>query len=330
VVNDFEAAGILRLRDAAVFLGPVRTAQEHLSLLRRRVMHRIVFVILVLIGVCSGQTDLNVNLMKTTFMVKGQSSEGATLGTAFLLLRPFAAQPDAKSLTGLAVLVTAAHVFNEMTGDTAEIFMRTQQAGTEQWTLQLARFNIRKNGHPLWTTIPKVDVAVMYVALPAQIPEVLPVGLLADDALLKKENAGPGIELNVLGFPLGIPGNNAFFPVLRTGMIASYPILPTDVTKTFLLDFRVFKGNSGGPVYYSPREMPGTHYSCCPAQFLMGLVSQEASLSEPYSQLQLSLGLVVHASLIKTAIDALPAPESKEAQSSTVRILLESVNGQPQ
>ncbi len=113
--------------------------------------------------------------------------------------------------------------------------------------------------------------------------------------------------------------NDAGFPILRSGKIASYPLLPTGQTKTFLLDFMVFKGNSGGPVYMveSTRTYQNlTHIGT--VNFIAGLVTQERAYSEQlvgqYSaelhQYQLGLAVVVHASLIKQAINMLPSPET--------------------
>src|SRR6266481_3871649 len=77
--------------------------------------------------------ELNEILMQTTFLVKGPSKTGQTVGTAFLLLRPLASQPTNGKISGLPVLVTAAHVLEDMTGDTALIALRTRDSsGT--WT----------------------------------------------------------------------------------------------------------------------------------------------------------------------------------------------------
>ncbi len=243
------------------------------------------------------------------------------MGTVFLLLKPLAAQTSTTSIEGMPVLVTAAHVLDEMSGDNMEIVMRKHHEVT--WIPVSARLAIRRNGQPLWKTVPDADVAVMYVQYPPELPidGMMPTTLLSDDERLRTAGAGPGIDLKVLGYPLGIQTNGAF-PILRTGMIASYPLLPTATTKTFLLDFRVFKGNSGGPVYYSPRVMHGGAEVCCPPKFIMGLVSQEASLTEAYSQLQLSLGIIVHGTLINAAIATLPAPETPEARAAQIPIVL--------
>jgi hypothetical protein len=272
--------------------------------------------------VFSQDFDLNEVLMQTTFLVKGPSQKGETTGTVFFLLRPFASQPTKERTSGVVVLVTAAHVFEEMTGDTALIALRVRDA-SGIWTPRWARFNMRKNGVPLWKGLPNSDVAVMYVACPttSAMDTMVPTTVLADDTELTKANAGPGIELKVLGYPFGIM-NVGDFGILRTGMIASYPLLPTERTKTFLLDFKVFKGNSGGPVYYAPREMRGGAVVCCPPKFIMGLVSQEASVTQAYSEFQLSLGVIVHASIIKSSIEMLPKPETPEAYAAQVPMTL--------
>jgi hypothetical protein len=163
------------------------------------------------------QTDLNVQLMQATFFVQGPAKTpagGTTSGTAFLLLRPFSAQPDAKLVSGRPVLVTAAHVLDEIAADTAEIALRTREAGTEHWTMRPARLAIRSGGVPLWKQLPNIDVAVMYVNWPIPTTGIVSTTLLADDAMLTKAGAGPGVELKIVGYPLGARSNDAFFPIL--------------------------------------------------------------------------------------------------------------------
>jgi hypothetical protein len=284
-------------------------------------------VLLCCVAALSQQPDLNVILMQNTFLVVGPTKTPglSTLGTVFLLLRPFAGQPAKEYMSGRVVLVTAAHVFEEMSGDTATILLRTQRG--EQWTIQAARFSIRHSGQALWKKQPDADVAVMYVNFPLPLAVIVPTSLLADDEVLRKTGVVPGVDLNILGFPLGTTSNDAGFPILRTGVISSYPLLPTASTKSFLVDFRVFKGNSGGPVYYSRPEPKGSAFLCCPPQFIMGLVSKEKSVDMPYSQLQLSLGEIVHASIIKSTIEMLPAPETKESDTMTIPIELMPAQG---
>jgi len=273
--------------------------------------------------------DLNVALMKSTFMLEGRGANGRpTTGTGFVMMSPFSGQAqNATTLSGKAVLITAAHVLNEMVGDEAVIYLRFQQGTSATWSVVPARFKIRRNGQPLWKQHPTADVAVMYLGLPA-LSIAVPTSLLANDEVLKKADIVPGVGLKSLGYPLG-DSTAGGFPILRTGVIASYPIFPTTETKTFLFDFRVFKGNSGGPVYFAEPVVKGSAYTCCPPTFIMGLVSGEHLLTVPIDEvyesgtksLQLSLAVVVHASLISQTIGQLPPPESMEANELTIPVV---------
>ena len=79
-----------------------------------------------------------------------------------------------------------------------------------------------------WTRHPQADVAAMYIRLPVDVlPSILPTTLLAEDEGLKAYGLHPGDELNCLGYPLGAESNPSGFPILRSGKIASYPLLPT-------------------------------------------------------------------------------------------------------
>jgi len=258
--------------------------------------------------------DINTALMKVTFKLEGRNAQGQpTLGTAFIMGRPYSHPPANQPQKSRFVLITAAHVLEEMQGDTAILHLR-RKMDANNWVRTPFPVPLRANGQPLWKKHPNADVAVMYIALPKEdVPiEQFSTELLADDKILEQYEVHPGDELKCLGYPLGLESNNAGFPVLRSGKIASYPLLPTESTRTFLFDFKVFKGNSGGPVYIEDRNRVyqgnftvGNHI-----QFLVGLVSGEAEVNLPYSQLQLGLAVVVHASLIREAINTLPLPDT--------------------
>jgi S1-C subfamily serine protease len=137
-----------------------------------------------------------------------------------------------------------------MQGDTATLHLR-RKVDADTWIRVLHPVPIRSNGQPLWKKHPAADIAVMYVSLPKDDSRpLLSTDVLADDKMLADFEIHPGDDLACLGYPFGQEANEAGFPVLRSGKIASYPLLPTSKTKTFLFDFRVFRGNSGGPVYF--------------------------------------------------------------------------------
>lgn len=268
-----------------------------------------------------GDTELNTVLMESTFRIEGRNAQNQpTMGTAFVMGRPYPSGVTNMSGKGRYVLITAAHVLQDMQGDTAVLHLRQKMNGTD-WVRLPITVSIRTKGQPLWTKHPDADIAVMYVRLPesAGIP-LVSTDLLADDKSLSELEIHPGDTLECLGYPFGIESSDAGFAILRSGKIASYPLLPTARTKTFLLDFMVFKGNSGGPVYmvestrtYRNATHMGTAY------FIAGIVTEEKSFSEQFvgqysaelHQYQLGLAVVVHANLIKEAIYMLPSPETR-------------------
>src|SRR5437667_3562952 len=122
------------------------------------------------------------------------------------------------------------------------------------------------------------DVAVMYVNLargrtdPHHLDQPV-----ADDDMLSEFEVNPGEELICLGYPFGAESNTGGFPILRSGRIPSYPLLPTESTKALLFDFPIFPGNSGGPVYLSSnnRTYGGRMHTGESAHFIVGLVTQQ-------------------------------------------------------
>jgi hypothetical protein len=259
------------------------------------------------------QRELNTALMESSFKIEGQSAQGKTTGTVFIMGRPTA---DPKTLR--YVLITAAHILDGIQGDMAVLDLRRKVNDTD-WALAPFPLQIRANGHQLWIKHPSADVAVMYVGMPKETAITLvPTTLLAGDKEISDYEIHAGDTLNVLGYPFGLTSNDAGFPVLRSGKIASYPLLPTAKTGTFLLDFAVFPGNSGGPVYLS--ESTRTYHGATHLggfNFIAGLVSEEKLQTEQLigifsaemHQYQLGLAVVVHASLIQQAIDMLPAAD---------------------
>src|SRR5213592_881555 len=161
------------------------------------------------------------------------------------------------------------------------------------------------------------DVAVMYVNLargrtdPHHLDQPV-----ADDDMLSEFEVNPGEELICLGYPFGTESNAAGFPILRSGRIASYPLLPTESTQKFLFDFAIFPGNSGGPVYLSSnnRFYAGRMHTGETVHFIVGLVTQQLSANTRSSKESLSLATVIHASLIRKAVEMLPEPPATETK----------------
>ncbi len=239
--------------------------------------------------------DLTIGLIAATVQIDQPLPGGADrrVGTAFLVEAP---TPDGRPRT---VMVTAAHVLDGMAGAEARIGWR-MQAEDGDWRFDPEPLTIRDAaGAPLWTRHPDRDVAVMAVSAPPEFARAaIPIGWLAGPEALEAWQVGPGDELMTLGYPYGYSANHEGFPILRTGRVASWPLTPIAEFPTFLLDFAVYRGNSGGPVFWTPaaRKLPGTAQPEHP--FVAGVLVQSMQVRGE----NVGIGIVAHADYVREAI----------------------------
>ncbi len=242
---------------------------------------------------------LPAELIAATVQIEQTLPDGErTIGTGFLISDP---TPDGKPRT---VLVTANHVFSRMPGRAAHIGYRLQgQDGA--WTYDPQALVIRQGDTPLWRHHATRDVAAIVVKAPAAFAKAaIPLAWLASDDTFSRYGVGPGDEMMVLGYPQGLSANAAGFPILRSGRVAS-PVDSPRVSPTFLLDFRVFPGNSGGPVFLADPQRPDTASGqTAPAQFVAGILTQQVELNNQ----RLEIGIVTEAPFIRQTLALLDQP----------------------
>jgi hypothetical protein len=245
--------------------------------------------------------EINSVLMESTFLIEGPSKEHPglnTLGTVFLLSKPVTEN------AGTAVLVTAAHVLEGISGDTATLGLRKRLADG-QFEVMTLTLQIRDKGVNKYIRHPTADVAVMKFPPGIKLTTPLvPTTWLIDDKQLVKFEIHPGDYLYCLGFPNGAAANEAMFPFLRTGAIASYPLIPSKRVKTFAYDVRVYPGNSGGPVYfhYTNRIYGGEQRAAETIMGVVGLVSQQVSSGRTKPPEAISVAVIVPAEFILDTI----------------------------
>jgi hypothetical protein len=182
--------------------------------------------------------ELNTILMQSTFRIQGPSKADprqTSFGTTFLMGKP---SPDPSKW--YYVLISAAHVLENIVGDVGTLTLRQKHNDGSftpiPWNVQL-----RNQNSPLYVKHPDADVIALYVNMPDDLNvPILPTALLADDDILSRFEIHPGDELLSLGFPLFVSSEGGF-PILRSGKIASYPLLPTKIIKSILFDFRVLE-----------------------------------------------------------------------------------------
>lgn len=137
-----------------------------------------------------------------------------------------------------------------------------------------------KDGSPNWFAHPnpEVDVAVVPVHfenmhIRGARPKFFPGATQAiGKAEMRNIGTTEGDFVFILGFPLGLAGEERNFVIVRAGTIARVRDLLDGKANTFLLDASVFPGNSGGPVILKPEAMTimGTKVSNMP--YVIGIV----------------------------------------------------------
>ncbi|TET46835.1 hypothetical protein E3J62_03130 [candidate division TA06 bacterium] len=253
--------------------------------------------------------DLSTALMRSTFKV---AAEGLR-GTVFVLER----SSGEGAGTTCHVLITAAHVLENVTGDSIELVLRKKTDGTYE-RLPFA-IPIREEGKDLWVRHPKVDISAMYVDLPDQADVGrVSTDRLANDDVFKKFEIHPGDEVMCLGYPGANEANPAGFPILRSGKIASYPLLPSEQNEYFLVHMEVLSGDSGGPAYLCQRQRfyaGQTHQG--PEALIVGVVGQHRVIGgeklcdgKTDKTPSLLLAKVIHAQFVKETVELLKPCES--------------------
>lgn len=146
------------------------------------------------------------------------------------------------------ILVTAKHVLEQMSGESCELVVR-EQAGDGEYARRLVPIRIRDSEERLWLQHPELDVAVLPVDLPdGTLVSPIRWDQIVEESQLENRVVRVGLDAWIACYPAKLEANNAGWPVLRKGTIASHPLVPVRSVKTFLVDYNVFGGDSGAPV----------------------------------------------------------------------------------
>jgi hypothetical protein len=253
-----------------------------------------------------GHVDLGIVLMESTCKLQGTTAEDSLLfGTAFLFHLPCGGDAER------AVLVTSAHLLDSLAADRAVLGLRDRRwDGT--WEERPWWIQIRSNSKPLWIRHKEADVAALCTTLPryAEVP-LSALELLADAETFQRYEIHPGDELLCLGYSSqnGVHGRGGF-AILRGGRIASYPLYPVEKYATFRYDVEIFRGYSGGPVYFSQvgRIYGGVSHPQERIQFIAGLLTRQW-FADKEEKHPLKVAEVVHAHFIREILEKLLTEE---------------------
>jgi hypothetical protein len=241
-------------------------------------------------------------LFAATYKVTSKSSNA----TVFFVEDP---KPDAPENS--VILVTAFHVLQRANSPTMTVVLRIpNHDGT--YTRRDWKFDIMEGEKPLYTRYPKIDVAVMRLELPADSHvKPLPFNALFSEDDLKQSRVSVGDEVFAAGYPALVESNKSAFPLVRRGIIASYPLTPVKVNSWFRLDFDSAGGCSGGPVFFQkPDNTPGVIgvvYSENQKSQVIGFNEEKRKVYTTFS-----VSNAAHTDFVLKAIDLMdntPAPE---------------------
>src|SRR5439155_21571166 len=154
------------------------------------------------------------------------------------------------------------------------------------------RMALKDGGSRSWEVHPdeRVDVAVVLINARVLLEAGMELGYFrpADMAFvstMKERDIGPGEELFVLGFPMGMSGLERNYVIARSGMIARFDDEILAASRTFLIDAAVFPGSSGGPVIVKPRSDSLAGGRPIDQAYLVGMVRSYL----PYEEIAYSL-----------------------------------------
>ncbi|MGV3533399.1 MAG: S1 family peptidase [Chthoniobacteraceae bacterium] len=245
----------------------------------------------------SDAANFPTEVMDATFKLFHPSSTG----TCFLVRRE---APDAA-----IYLITAAHSFERMSGNSATLVLRKAQ--DRSFERHDYKIPIRRDGSPLWVRHATQDVAVLRLEEPLPVPvTALPSAALADEAMMLSAGVHICSPLFLLTYPERVESNSAGFPIARQGIFASPPLLPVDTNPTFYGDFPAYAGDSGGPVF-----LPGGEGQ----RLVVGMVTAklrhdekiETQHEERTIHHPLNLGIIVHAHYLRETLELAAAGGAK-------------------
>jgi S1-C subfamily serine protease len=185
-------------------------------------------------------------------------------------------------------LVSNRHVFTGR--QIAKIrFNPTGQEPAAEYDIELTT----PSGKPGWYTHkdPEVDIAAIQINAQAlrdagiELSMILSNHHTANLSKCREMGVSEGDGVFVLGFPMGIVGEQRNYVIIRHGAIARIRDLLAGIGKEFLLDTLIFPGNSGGPVIIEPSSGSIQGTKPIKASYVIGIVKSYV----PYQDVALSV-----------------------------------------
>jgi len=229
-----------------------------------------------------------------------------TSGTGFLV----SAESGDNKQTTKPLLVTAAHVLEGFPAASCTLVLRANAADGSSVRKETS-ISIRDGDKVRWKRHPKLDIAAMRIELPeGTAAKLLTIRQLADETWAAERKIRVGKEVFIPCFPATLEANDAGWPVLRKGTIATHPLVPLRAAQTILIDSSAFGGDSGAPVVITENNDPVV------VGLVIGMHRQTDKSVMPFEErtmhTPLGLSIAVQAPLIRETIDlALKEPAAQ-------------------
>jgi hypothetical protein len=226
-------------------------------------------------------------------------TDGKISGTGFLVSMAGREKPDRP----ITVLFTAAHLLEPMNGPECTIILRHKQ-DDGSYIRKETKLPIRMQQKPRWQRHPQLDIAALVVDLPgAATVKPLSLRQLPDEKWTAERKLRVGQEVFMPCFPAQLEGNEAGWPILRKGAIASHPLTPVKWAKTMLIDVSIFGGDSGAPIIVRADKEPVV------VGMVLGMQRQTAKTTMPFEErtvhTPLRLAIAVQSPFLRDTVELL-------------------------
>jgi hypothetical protein len=227
-------------------------------------------------------------------------TEWRAIGTGFFYGYLIKDDPEPVKRQYAVYLVTAKHVVQlfqkQFPGSDLQVRLNPRDS-----SLKVEQFSISspppipkrsEPGRATWHfhTNPNVDVAIVAVDMNFLRERGFSPAIFANDQhaanrhKLKDLEVTAGDAIFVLGFPMGLVGEQRNYVIVRDGIVARLSEMLDGASEKFMIDAFVFPGNSGGPVILRPdiTSISGTKSQS--TAYLIGLVTSY----QPYIEAAIS------------------------------------------
>ena len=234
-------------------------------------------------------------------------TNGRTSATAFLVALEPAEEDEGTSTT---VLVTAAHCLEQMPEAATTLVLR-ERNDDATYARKETSIALREGDKPLWVRHPDLDIAALLVELPEETA-ARPVcfGQVADASWALEGKLHVGSDVFIPGYPATLEGNEAGWPVLRRGTVATHPLAPVQSAQRMFVNAPTFGGDSGAPVVLIDDNRAVV------VGIVTGMQRQTSRSRTPFeervSHMPLALAITLQAPFIRETIELLGKEEPKE------------------